>query len=371
MPTRDPPRPPEEDGPGRWRAPALVLAAFTTLGLLFSTQIWLDAMYSRAGVSASQALILALAGWYGWALLFPAVYWLARRFPLSRPLRPRHVAVHGLASLALTFGKMAATGAFLGAAGFGPRQVTSTINVPLNYVTYWAMAGAVWGADLRRRERAERLRAAQLEASLAGARLDALAVQLQPHFLFNTLNSVAELMHEDTDAAERVVGRLSTLLRASLDAPAGHEVPLARELDLLDAYICIERVRFEERLRVRLLVAPDVGACLVPRFLLQPIVENAVRHAVGPRRDGGAITIEAERRGDCLMLRVGDDGPGLTDADAARPTRSGIGLANVRARLEALYGDRQTFSILNNPAGGVDVRIEVPFRVDQSASPAA
>jgi two-component system, LytTR family, sensor kinase len=357
-----------EDGAAeRWRTAALVVAACTTLGLLFSTQIYLDAAYSRSAISATQALTLALAGWYGWALFFPAVYWLARRFPLARPVRAGHVAIHILASLVLTFGKLAATGAVLAAVGFAPRQVTSTINIPLNYVTYWAMAGAVWALALRRRERAERLRAARLEASLAGARLDALALQLQPHFLFNTLNSIAELMHEDTAAAERVVGRLSALLRATLDAPIGHEVPLDRELALLDAYLSIERVRFEERLRVRIVTAADTGACLVPRFLLQPIVENAVRHAVSPRREGGAITIEAERRDDRLLLTVADDGPGLNGASASgRATGGGIGLANVRARLETLYGDQQAFAIVNNDTGGVDVRIHLPFRLEPS-----
>jgi len=344
----------------RWRVVATVLIVFTALGLLFSTQTYLDSLYSRTRLSAVQSLTLALAGWYGWAVLLPVVFWVARRFPLTRPLRARHVSVHLLASLALTFGKLAATGALLGAAGFAPRQVTSTINIPLNYVTYWAIAGAVWVANLRRYER---LRASQLEASLATARLDALALQLQPHFLFNTLNSIAELMHENVEAAERMVDRLSTLLRASLDAPIGHEVPLERELAFLDEYLSIERVRLEQRLRVQLNVTPDARTCLVPRLLLQPIVENAVRHAVAPRREGGTIAIEGARRGDRLVLHVADDGPGLNHPPARPESTDGIGLTNVRARLQALYGEAQALEIRAHDAGGVDVRIELPFRV--------
>jgi signal transduction histidine kinase len=345
-----------------WRSAAAVLVVFTALALLFSTQIYLDSLYTQARISAAQALTLALAGWYGWAVLVPAVFWLARRAPLAGPLRARSLVVHLVGSLALTFGKLAATGALLGAAGFGPREVTSTIDIPLNYVTYWAIAGAVWVMDLRRHERAERLRASELEASLATARLDALALQLQPHFLFNTLNSIAELMHENVEAAERMVGRLGTLLRASLEAPVGHEVPLDQELAFLDEYLSIEHVRFDERLRVRFAVTPEARTCLVPRLLLQPIVENAVRHAVAPRRDGGVIAIEAARHGDRLTIRIADDGPGLSRQAAMRPSAGGIGLANVRARLQALYGAAQTFELIEHEARGVDVRIELPFR---------
>ena len=176
--------------------------------------------------------------------------------PPRAPHRSRDGAVHLVASLVLTFGKLGATGALLGAAGFGPRHVTSTIDIPLNYVTYWAILGVVWTVDLMRQQRAARLRASELEASLATSRLDALALQLQPHFLFNTLNSVAELMHENVDAAERMVAGLSRLLRASLDGPTGHEVSLDQELAFLDEYLGIERIRFEERLRVALRIDP-------------------------------------------------------------------------------------------------------------------
>jgi two-component system LytT family sensor kinase len=348
-------------GRRRWRIAADVAAIFTALGLLFSTQIYLDALYARRSVTPAQAITLALAGWYGWAVLSPVVVWLARRLPLTRPFRVSHVAVHGVASVVFTFGKMAATGALLGAAGFGPQHVMSTVNIPLNLVVYWAIVGSVWALDLSRQQRAAWLRASQLEASLVTARLDALALQLQPHFLFNTLNSIAELMHENVESAEHMVARLSALLRASLEAPAGHEVPLDQELAFLDEYLSIERVRFEERLRVQMYIDPAARASLVPRLLLQPIVENAVRHAVAPRRNGGTITIEASVDSDRLTMSVSDDGPGLRRVDAAS-AGAGIGLANVRARLHALYGDAQRLEVGERESGGVVVRIDLTFR---------
>jgi hypothetical protein len=350
------------------RAAALVLAIFTGLGLLFSTQIYLDSFYTRGAVSLGQAIVLALAGWYGWAVLSPVIVWLARRFPLVRPHRMRDAAVHVAASLVLTFGKLAATGALLGAAGFGPRHVTSTIHIPLNYVTYWVIVGVVWTVDLMRQQRAERLRASELEASLATSRLDVLTLQLQPHFLFNTLNSVAELMHENVDAAERMVGRPSRLLRASLDGPAVHEIALDQELAFLDEYLNIERIRFEERLRVDMRVDPAARSGLVPRWLLQPLVENAVRHAVAPRAAGGTIAIDAARRGDRLALRIADDGPARTGASTSLDTATGIGLGNTRARLTALYDGDHTFEIREQPEGGVEVRIELPFRAAVAGS---
>jgi signal transduction histidine kinase len=353
-----------------WHAAALVLAIFTGLGLLFSTQTYLDSFYTRGAVSLRQAIVLALAGWYGWAVLSPVLVWLARRFPLARPHRTRDAAVHLVASLVLTFGKLGATGMLLGAAGFGPRHVTSTIHIPLNYVTYWAIVGVVWSVDLMRQQRAARLRAAELEASLATARLDALTLQLQPHFLFNTLNSVAELMHENVDAAERMVGRLSRLLRASLDGPAGHEVALDQELAFLEEYLGIERIRFEDRLRVDMRIDPAARQGLVPRLLLQPLVENAVRHAVAPRAAGGTIAIDAARRGDRLALRIADDGPPRTGAATALTAATGVGLGNTKARLSTLYDGDHTFEIRERPAGGVEVRIELPFRGAAPDSPA-
>jgi two-component system, LytTR family, sensor kinase len=350
----------------RWRGPLAVVAIFSALGLLFSTQIYLDSFYTRANITARQALTLALAGWYGWMVLAPLVFWLARRFSL---------AVHVVASFVLTFGKLFMTSTLLGMAGFGPRMVTSTINIPLNYVTYWTMVGTIWALDSHRQRRAERLRASQLEASLATARLDALTLQLQPHFLFNTLNSIAELMHENVTAAERMVGELSTLLRASLDGSHSHEVPLERELAFLEQYLNIERVRFDERLRVKIDASPNARDALVPRLLLQPLVENAVRHAVTPRAAGGTIVIEAAKAEDRLTIRVKDDGPASASASGIHGANSangvngvGIGLTNTRARLEALYGDRQTFEIRLHEAGGAEVTITLPFRAAANES---
>ena len=201
----------------------------------------------------------------------------------------------------------------------------------------------------------------QLEARLERAQLQTLKLQLQPHFLFNTLNTITALIGVDPRVAERMVSGLSELLRLSLRNAGEQEVPLSRELELLEHYVDIQQIRFRDRLTVTLEVAPDAMQALVPNFILQPLVENAIRHGIGPRAAPGHVDVRAYRENGSLHLRVADNGVG----ERVRPfeaTGEGIGLGNTKARLEHLYGSAHAFSARGGSTGGFVVDIVIPFR---------
>ena len=330
----------------------IAFVLWTFVAILFAGQLAMDAAYSRTRVTAREILVLAFTGWYAWALLYPLVAWLARRFRTNR----RGLAVHIAASIVLTLLKIGLTMAVLRAAGLPPRSLSLLFNIPLNLAAYWLIAGVTWTLDAN-------LRSARLESSLTAARLDLLRTQIQPHFLFNTLHGIAELMHEDVDAADRMVMRLSELLRATLETGGKQEVSLRDELTLLERYIDIERMRLGERLRFSTDVDPRALDRAVPMLLLQPLVENSVRHAIADRRDGGCIEVRAHESGEWLAIEIEDDGPGFAEQ---RP--NGIGLANVRDRLQHLYGDRQSLQVSSEKRGLV--RIELPLKDHGSDSSA-
>ena len=221
-----------------------------------------------------------------------------------------------------------------------------------------------YAAEARQRElEAARLetQAAQLGASLTEARLRALQAQLNPHFLFNALNAISAFTERAPQTARRMMAELGDLLRASLDHADRQEVPLSEELGFLEHYLAIERLRFEDRLTMTVVASPDVRRALVPSFLLQPLVENAIRHGAGTRVQRGHISIEAGREGDRVVLRVEDDGAGLPEGWRLED-HGGIGLLNTARRLAALYGADQHFSVESLPDAGVRVRISLPLR---------
>jgi two-component system, LytTR family, sensor kinase len=193
--------------------------------------------------------------------------------------------------------------------------------------------------------------------------LQALQRQLHPHFLFNTLNGISALMHRDVQAADRMLVRLSDLLRMALDRRSAQEVPLTNDLEFLAKYLEIEQARFGDRLAVRFDIDPETLDALVPNLLLQPLVENSVRHAVAARSEGGFVEVVARRAGDVLELKVRDNGPGLPKERTSSPPR-GVGLTNTRSRLEHLYGASQRLQFSETPGGGLTVTVVVPFRRD-------
>jgi two-component sensor histidine kinase len=226
------------------------------------------------------------------------------------------------------------------------------------YATLWHER-LVHGYLLETRERA------RAQDQLAEAQLHSLRLQLHPHFLFNTLNTITALIGPEPRAAERMVSGLSELLRASLRLADEQEVPLARELDHLRLYVDIQQTRFGDRLDVAMEVDPAVRSALVPSLLLQPLVENAIRHGISPRAAGGRISVRASRQADELQLEVKDDGVGATTRDGALP-REGVGLTNTRERLRRLHGGRHRFMYESRPGSGFAVRIALPFRTEGS-----
>ncbi|UWX03609.1 histidine kinase [Pseudoxanthomonas sp. NC8] len=220
---------------------------------------------------------------------------------------------------------------------------------------YWLIVAAAHVERLVRTARERERRQLRLEAQLADARLEALRAQLQPHFLFNALNTISVLMHENVDSAERILLQLSALLRRSLDSSEAHEVALGEEIGFLESYLEIERARFGGRLSYEVLVPDEALGARVPTLILQPLVENALRHGIAMRAGPGRVEVKARRHGDTLLLSVSDDGQGLSQASGER-----VGLANTRARLRLLYADRQRFGLRNSDDGGVIAEIELP-----------
>jgi two-component sensor histidine kinase len=319
------------------------------------------------GAAARVALSLADGAMMGVAAL--GVLWLAERLPIERPHRARNVALHlafGLAGMAANLFVLRALGARIaGRPGrvhgdFATFFIQSLAPSLLLYVVLVASMHAVL---YFRRDQARAVRAARLEAALAHARLAALAAQLRPHFLFNTLNLVSELIHLDPAAADETVVRLARLLRVTLDTSDAHEVPLGQELEVLASYLEIQRARFGDRLRVEWRVDVDALDALVPPLLLQPLVENAFVHGLAPRSAGGVVRVGAavrRRGGECVLsLRVEDDGVG---PPVGRALVEGVGLRNTRRRLATLYGARHRLRVGRRKGGGTLALIRIPVR---------
>jgi two-component sensor histidine kinase len=355
---------------GRLPAVGIALAGWTLVALFFANRLYFSSQLTRQPISWAQAVSWSFLDWYLWAALSPLIFGASRRFALGRGTPVRNVFVHLLLSLALTVVHSAVYGAIVWNAQWVPaHEATLTGLVQglflgkfhLGVVTYWVLVVLRHTFDFYTRYREEELRGSRMEAQLAQAQLQALRMQLHPHFLFNTLNAVSALMHRDLDAAERMLARLSDFLRLTLETGGAHEVPLRQELDFLRRYLEIEQTRFADRLDVRVDVEPVTLDARVPNLILQPLVENAIRHGVARSSAAGRIEIAAHRRNGSLLLEVRDDGPGLPEG-ADRPEREGVGLTNTRARLRQLYGATSHLTLANRREGGLHVTLTLPFR---------
>ena len=338
----------------------LVLAWWGIYGVFLTGQHLLFSAGLGVPLSIGGAAARALPGTVVWAGITLITFALARRFPIDRPPHVRHVLVHVVAGCVLAFTEVTIA--------FAIDQATQWFNqsffqlffngFPSNIVYYWLLVGVGHGLQVYRRYRHREQHAILLEKRLAEAELHLLKTQLQPHFLFNTLHAISALMHRDVKAADRMLARLSELLRVTFEHVGTHEVTLREELDFLEPYVEIEKSRLGERLGFALDVQPDTLDAMVPHMILQPLVENALRHAIAPRAAPGSVVVAAQRAGDRLELRVRDDGAG--SATGLRQGR-GVGLANTRARLEALYGDDFRFDAASSPDGGFLAALSIPF----------
>jgi hypothetical protein len=347
------------------------IAAWVLLGLLLGGQTLLYAWYAGRHPAPRNVLLVPVLEMLAWAPLAAFAVWLAQRHPFERGRIRRALLVHVPVALLLASLQSLLVGAALWSLGelAAAKQPMPRLFVGLvvgkfgtNLLTYATVLAAFLALDYRRRMHDRELRASQLEARLAEARLDVLRMQLQPHFLFNTLHSISTLMHRDAEAADRMLVRLADLLRLSMELDGARDIPLSREMQFLDAYVQIQAVRFGDRLRIRTQVDPAALDAPVPTLLLQPLVENAIQHGIGHRAAGGTIEIVAVARAGELVIEVADDGPGWNGA----PRNGGRGLANTRARLEHVDA-RARLECVARAAGGAVVRVILPLPSGPSA----
>jgi len=366
----------------------------TALGLWGALVLLFAAPLALTGpISLRQAVSFGASFWALWLLFLPAVAWLSFRFPIERRKLLRNAGLHLLACLLIVGASKAAFRAVdeifhrpqrsqhselpRGAPGSKPGMPSPpgsfrpflALRAALDVLVYWSLVGVCQAITHFRSSQERERRAAELEARLTSAKLQALRMQINPHFLFNTLNSIAALVYVNPRAADEMLGDLSELLRRSLHSMEEQEIPLAQELEFIGAYLSIEQKRFGERLRLEQSVPEELMKALVPALILQPLVENAIRHGIEPQRGPGLISIEAKREDKQLHLIVRDSGRGLPEAGLNSSDRRGIGLANTQARLQGLYGQNHGFSFGRAEPQGCRVDVHLPFRLEPAHGP--
>ena len=348
------------------------LAFWIALGLIDGVQMYAGLELEGRAVDWFAVLRRGIESNLLWAAVGLGVLGFAERFPFERGRLGRCLGAHAAACV-VTFAIYSVVySAWLHGQPslkdgstfvFGEALRKMMVLYPFNHAVMYALIVLAYHAWLYNRHLRERDRfEAELEAKLTRARLDALRMQVNPHFLFNALNTIAALVHEQPEAADRMITQLGELLRVSLDNTDAQEIPLERELGIVQRYLELEHARFGERLRVQIQADDGVTHALVPSLILQPLVENAVRHGVETRDAGAEIHVTARRLGSDLELTVRDNGPGLPQADQGR-LREGIGLTNTRSRLAHLYGAQQSLDLAPAPGGGLEVRLRIPYHL--------
>ncbi len=351
-----------------------VFAVATLLGIVSSA---LAVQFTRAlgkpDTEWTSLVVLNCTYWYVWATFTPAIVWLSQHFRFERQALVRSILVHVPSVAFFCFAHIAAMAAMhwwlMAASGrsfswWDEVKRSALQNFDWEMMTYWAIAGLSHAVLYYRESRDRALHASQLETQLIEAQMAALRQQLQPHFLFNTLHAISALMHKDVEAADRTLTRLSDLLRMTLEKLGQHETTLQAELDFLSKYLEIEQTRFADRLIVRFDIEPETLDALVPTLLLQPLVENAIKHGISKKAGPGHIDITARPDHGKLWIEVRDDGRGLSDS-ALTALQKGIGVSTTRARLQHQFGADFRFEF-HRLEQGVAVVVAVPWR---TASP--
>jgi two-component system LytT family sensor kinase len=356
----------------RW---LIIFGVWTMVGLFMTSQDYVRYSRNNRPVNVFKLIfLLQLPFAYLWALLTPALVRFARRFRIERGRALRNALIHILASLFLSIitivGFNTLSNYLLVPAAerrFTLAGLLFSIYTYFDYyiLIYWLILMICHAFDYYSRYREGELRASQLQAQLAQAELQALKMQLHPHFLFNTLHSISALQLKDIAAANRMIARLGDFLRLTLDNSGAQEVSLQKELEFLKCYLEIERIRFQDRLTVNMEVEPQALDARVPNLILQPIVENAIKHGISPRAAPGRIDIRVRRDNGLLQLEVEDNGRGIGgNGRGAKIIKEGLGLSNTRARLDQLYGASYRFDLQNVDAGGLRVTLEIPLKSD-------
>ncbi len=348
-----------------------IIGYFTAHGLLIFAYKYLDDLARERSGTFLGRFMEEMTGAYSAAILFPFIVIFARRFALNRSNWFRRLPAHLVAMTLFSFAHttlMAVTrNAIVYMAGYGSydygiMSIRYVMELSNDVISYSLIVAFVYLFDHYRRSRDRELSTAQLETRLAQAQLQSLRLQLQPHFLFNTLNTISAMVYQNPRAADEMIARLSDLLRLSLRNSEAQEVTLQEELDFLKLYLEIMRARFEERLVVSIEVEAGQGHALVPQLILQPLVENSIRHALDPASVALRIAVRAKREDKALLLEVSDNGPGIHQDKLG----NGIGLSNTQQRLHQLYGAEQAMTLANAAGGGLRVNIRIPFHTSEN-----
>lgn len=364
-----------------WQLPMIVIAGWAFFGLLMAVQMYWTVRLSEKPLPFSQALFIEMGYAMAWAALTPLALYLSRRFRLDpQRLSIPRLLVHIVAGAVLGLLTRAAHELLMKLVLDYPEGPFSLAKLLRSLVGLFDYGILLYGlqvlfehvSDYQRRFREGELRSSRLETQLVQAQLKALETQLQPHFLFNTLNSISALLRQDVEAADKMIARLGQLLRLTLDNSRAQEVTVEKELALLRRFLEIEEIRFQDRLVVHFDEDPEARRGLVPNLLLQPIVENAIKHGVSKHSRQGKIALRTERRGDRLWLQVEDNGPGLPpDESSGVVIKQGFGVASTQERLEQLYGEDFSFDLSNGTEGGLLVTFDLPFRPAPTEAPKA
>ena len=345
----------------------IIWGIWIIVALFFSTQVFMMYYSERQPIPYKQAFLVQGIGCFLWALVTPLVLWLARRFRIDRHRWFRKVLIHFVISVALVTTLISLHFiiymVLAGRAGsITPLRLLGYLypNLDRWLLVYWLILLMSHAFNYYNSYRKGELKASQLRTQLVQSQLEALKMQVQPHFLFNTLHSISALLSKDTDGARKMITRLGDFLRLTLENSGSMEVTLQQEIEFLHGYLEIERVPFQDRLTTDIKIDPAVLDARVPNLILQPIVENAMRHAIVNSRSGH-VEITAAPRNGVVRIEVNDNGPGL-QVDRTLETRrgKGLGLTNTQARLTGLYGTSARFEMTNRSSGGLTVMIEIP-----------
>ncbi len=345
----------------------LIWGAWTVAALFFSTQVYMMYYSGNQPIPYVKAFLVQATACYLWALATPVILWLARTYRIDRHNWQRKLFFHIGISIAISIVLIVIHFVIYMLIVNRPQNITPYWTFDYLYpnldrwlLVYWFIFLMSHALNYYNIYREGELRASRLRTQLAQSQLEALKMQVHPHFLFNTLHSISALLSKDTEGARRMITRLGDFLRLTLENSGAMEVTLQQELEFLNGYLEIERVRFQDRLTTTIDVDPAVLDVRVPNLILQPIVENAMRHAVG-RSNSGLVEITAVARNGAVRIEVKDNGPGLaSDQKIVARGSKGLGLANTQARLTNLYGDDTKFELHNRESGGLTVMFEVP-----------
>jgi two-component system LytT family sensor kinase len=350
----------------RW---LIIFGVWTLFGLFFASQFALQNQISENPIPFWRILSWQLASGYAWFVLSPLIFWLSKRYPFEDGKWKVSVPLHLITSIVVSLLILAINAYVLPKLGYLSRfqlqsfwehyKILFFVNFHFSIAIYWGVVAIHQAILYYRKYRERELKTSQLEARLAQSRLQVLKMQLHPHFLFNTLNAISELVHRDPDVADKMLTDLSDLLRMSFENLEVQEIPLKQELEFLRKYLEIEQTRFHDRLEVKMDIGPETLDASVPNMILQPLVENAIKHGISPKAEGGHINIGASRNNGHLRISVSDDGVGVRDASLVE---EGVGLSNTRRRLKHLYGEGHKFELKPDGDHGVSVRLDIPYK---------